>query len=141
MVFPKIKELVKQPRVKQQIIGKPLVLVVEDNPDNMLTVKALLSDDYVVLEAVNGIEGVEMAREMKPNLILMDIELPKMNGIEAFKLIRQEFALQHIPIVALTASAMTHDQETILAYGFDAFISKPIYEQLFYKIINEVLYG
>jgi len=125
----------------QVIEGKPVVLVVEDNPDNMTTVKALLSDKYTVYEAVNGKESIEMAVKYSPNLILMDIALPGMDGIEAFKAIRRDTHLQHIAVIALTASAMTSDRETILSFGFDAYIAKPIDEQLFYNTIKQVLYG
>jgi signal transduction histidine kinase/response regulator RpfG family c-di-GMP phosphodiesterase/HAMP domain-containing protein len=121
--------------------GKPVVLVVEDNPDNMITVKALLSGIFTVLEAVNGNKGVEMARKHKPDLVLMDIALPEMDGIEAFQAIRKDSRLQHIPVIALTASAMTSDRETILAFGFDAYIAKPIDEIVFFNTINETLYG
>lgn len=120
---------------------KPLVLVVEDNPDNMLTVKALLGGAYTVLEAVDGKEGIVMATLHAPSLILMDIALPIMDGVKAFTAIRGTPNLQHIPIIALTASAMTQDREAILAYGFDAYIAKPIDEQLFFQTINETLYG
>jgi CheY-like chemotaxis protein len=71
----------------------------------------------------------------------MDIALPEMNGIEAFKAIRGDTHLQNIPIIALTASAMISDSETILSYGFDGYLPKPIEEKLFFKIINETLYG
>jgi len=82
-----------------------------------------------------------LAKEHLPNLILMDIALPGMDGIQAFREIRSMPKLQHIPIIALTASAMLHERETILAHGFDAFIAKPIIEKEFVKVINEVLYG
>ncbi len=130
------------PKHKPLIIeGKPLVLIVEDNPDNMITAKALLEPDYDIIEATDGIKSIEMARKHKPNLILMDIALPEMNGIEAFKAIRGDTHLQNIPIIALTASAMISDSETILSYGFDGYLPKPIEEKLFFKIINETLYG
>ncbi|MFC2128354.1 ATP-binding protein [Bacteroidota bacterium] len=125
----------------QTIKGKPVVLIVEDNPDNMLSTRAVLADGFTVLEAVDGIEGVEMAKKFKPNLILMDIALPNMDGIEAFKTIRNDPALQHIKIIALTASAMIQDREIVLAHGFDAFIPKPIDEQEFFNTINRTLYG
>ena len=125
----------------QSIKGKPTILVVEDNADNMITVKALLADTYTVVEAVDGREGIELAVEFKPNLILMDIALPGIDGIQAFNEIRKYKHLQHIPIIALTASALTSDRETILAHGFDGYLVKPIDDALFFKTINETLYG
>jgi signal transduction histidine kinase/DNA-binding response OmpR family regulator len=141
MVVTETAERQKPKPELQTIEGKPVVLVVEDNRDNMITVKALLSDNYIVVEAIDGKEGVMMAGKHKPNLILMDIALPGMDGIEAFKKIRNNAKLQHIPVIALTASAMTSDRETILAHGFDSYIAKPIDEHIFFKIINETLYG
>ncbi len=125
----------------QNIIGKPVILVVEDNPDNMITVKALLADQYIVLEAVDGKQGVNLTMQNKVHLILMDIALPGMDGIETFKAIRENEQFKHIPVIALTASAMINDRETILAYGFDDYIAKPIDEKTFYRKINETLYG
>jgi len=121
--------------------GKPTILVVEDNPDNMTTVRALLDDKYGVLEAVNANDGIELTNEYLPNLILMDIALPDINGIETFLKIRKNPKTQHIPVIALTASVMKEDREAILSYGFDAFIGKPIIESEFFQEINEVLYG
>ncbi len=141
MVFPETVETVKPQPELQTIAGKPVLLVVEDNPDNMLSIKALLADNYTVLEAEDGGKAVEMAKEHKPDLVLMDIALPDMDGIKSFKAIRKESGLQLIPIIALTASAMTGDRETILAHGFDAYIAKPIDEKLFFKTINSILYG
>jgi signal transduction histidine kinase/CheY-like chemotaxis protein/HAMP domain-containing protein len=139
MVFIEAEETVRTRRELQIIEGKPVVLVVEDNPDNMLTVSALLSENYTVIQAVDGNSCLEMAKQHLPNLILMDIALPGMDGIEAFKAMRNDGRLQHIPVIALTASAMTNDRETILAYGFDAYIAKPIDVDLFFKTIDEVL--
>lgn len=141
MVFPEIIASNNSPEELHPINVKPLVLVVEDNPDNMTTVKAILAGNYTVIEASDGIEAVEMARKHKPDFILMDIDLPKMDGIAAFKIIRQDAALQHIPVIALTASAMVSDREAILAHGIDAWIPKPIDEKIFFKTINSVLYG
>jgi signal transduction histidine kinase/DNA-binding response OmpR family regulator/CHASE3 domain sensor protein len=141
MVFPKTEETIKSQPVKQTIEEKPVVLVVEDNPDNMTTVKALLADNFLVIEATEGKESILLARKHSPNLILMDIALPLMDGIEAFKTIRNDSQMQYIPVIALTASAMISDRETILAHGFDAYIAKPIDEKQFFKTINEILYG
>ena len=118
---------------------KPLVLIVEDNPDNMLTTKALLQDTCLVIEAGDGARGVEQAATNKPDLILMDISLPVLDGIEAFKKIREKESLRHIPVVALTASAMKGHREKILAYGFNGYISKPVDEALLKKAIEDNL--
>jgi len=123
------------------IEGKPVILVVEDNHDNLLTVKAILDNDFTILEAKDGSQGINMAKKHNPHLILMDIALPGVDGIEAFKTIRNTGQLAHIPIVALTASAMILDRETILSHGFDGYIAKPIDEKVFFSTINQALYG
>jgi len=141
LVYIEMAQEVKPQKEIQKIEGKPVILIVEDNFDNMLTVKAVLEDKYTLLEAEDGTQGVLLAKKHLPNLILMDIALPGMDGIEAFNVIRNIGQLSHIPIVALTASAMTLDRETILAHGFDGYIAKPIDEKVFYNTINKVLYG
>jgi signal transduction histidine kinase/CheY-like chemotaxis protein len=132
------EKLVQEKRV---IEGKPCVLIVEDNPDNMITIKAILGDDYTIIEAIDGLEGVSMAKKYKPDFVLMDIELPKIDGVEAFKSIRQIDELAYIPIIALTASAMSTDKETLLAHGFDGYLAKPIEESVLFSTIDRVLYG
>jgi signal transduction histidine kinase/CheY-like chemotaxis protein len=119
----------------------PLVLIVEDNADNLLTIKALLSDEYKTLEAMDGKSGVELARRYKPDLILMDIALPVMNGLQALTAIREYEDLRHIPIIAVTASVMKGNREEILQYGFDGFVAKPINHTIFFEVIEGVLYG
>jgi CheY-like chemotaxis protein/anti-sigma regulatory factor (Ser/Thr protein kinase) len=131
----------KKPNMIRQDKVKPLVLVVEDNPDNMTTVKALLGEDFKIIEAINGQEAINKAKAAQPDLILMDIALPDINGIDAYKKIRTLKALDNTPIIALTASAMEHDRESILLHGFDAFIAKPINAKDFLAVIDEVLYG
>jgi len=126
---------------KKLIIGKPTILVVEDNADNMITVKAILDDKFIITEAKDGVEAIQMAKEHIPNLILMDIALPGMDGIDAFKAIRINGALAHIPVIALTASAMTYDREAILAHGFDGYLAKPIDEKVLFNTIRKTLYG
>ena len=126
---------------KEAVREKPTVLIVEDNKDNMITARALLEEQYTVLEAPGGNEGIDLAKKHLPDLILMDISLPGISGIDAFRLIRNLPALQHIPIIALTASAMIQDRESILSHGFDAFIAKPIIAEEFFRVIDEVLYG
>ena len=106
-----------------------------------LTVKALLAADFTVIEATDGKAAVEQAKKHKPDLILMDIALPEMDGIQALKAIRNDAHLQNIAVIALTASAMTNDREAILAYGFDGYIPKPIDHDEFMHTIQQVLYG
>ncbi len=118
---------------------KPVVLIVEDNPDNMLTAKALLQDTFLVIEAGDGAQGVEKAIAHKPDLILMDISLPVLDGIEAFRRIRENESLCRIPVVALTASAMKGHREKILGYGFNGYVSKPIDEMLLKKTVEDTL--
>ncbi len=119
--------------------GAPVVLVVEDNPDNMITIKALLDERCQIIEATDGLSGVEMARKHLPHLVLMDIALPGMNGIEALNEIRRDELLKDIPVVAVSASAMKGDREDFIALGFDAYVSKPIDNNLFKKTIDEYL--
>jgi len=103
------------------------VLIVEDNDKNMKLARDVLqAKGYRTLEAVSGEEGVKLAREKKPDLVLMDIQLPGINGIEAFRQIRADEKTRGIPVVALTASVTPTDRSAITAAGFDAFLGKPI---------------
>ncbi len=145
MVFPEKKTTEEEAagkriknlkKTKTQTGEKPLILVVEDNVDNLLTIKGLLGEDFRIIEAYDGQDGISKAKTYHPDLILMDIAMPVMNGFRAFDAIRKEKNLKHIPIVAVTASAMTADRDEILHYGFDGYISKPIDINQFEKIIN-----
>ncbi len=121
--------------------GKPVILVVEDNPDNLRTLKALLQDTCTVIEAADGRAAVEQARTHTPDLILMDLAMPVMDGFQALYAIRKQDALRHIPVIALTASAMQGDREKILGHGFDGYISKPVDKESLEVTIKEKLYG
>ena len=104
-----------------------LVLIVEDNEKNMKLARDVLrAKGYRTVEAVTGEEGVKLAREHKPDLVLMDIQLPGINGVEAFRQIRGDPVTEAIPVVALTASVTPTDRSAINAAGFDAFLGKPI---------------
>ncbi|MGC9151339.1 MAG: response regulator [Microbacter sp.] len=134
------KEQPKQDHPKQlqiPINEKAVVLVVEDNPDNRFTIKVLLSNRYTVLDAEDGLQGVRLAQLHLPQLILMDIALPGLNGIEAMRQLKQDAATQHIPVIAVSASAMKGDRETFLAEGFDDYISKPIDSAAFEETIQK----
>ncbi|MEI6578101.1 MAG: response regulator [Eubacteriales bacterium] len=136
-----IKAGVTQKKVSAKANERHTILVVEDNPDNMITVNAILEKTFDVEKAVNGIMGVEKAKKVKPSLILMDISLPDMNGFQAFMAIRKIDELKQIPVIAMTASAMAGNKEEILEYGFDGYISKPIDIKEFEEVIGRYLNG
>ncbi|HEX8958083.1 MAG TPA: response regulator [Burkholderiaceae bacterium] len=116
------------------------VLVVEDTPANIKLVTMLLEKDgYRVLQAENGTEGVRLAQLHLPDIILMDIQLPDMDGLTAVRLLRQEAATRHLKIVALTAFAMKGDENRMLDSGCDSYIAKPIRYQSFLEEVRRVL--
>ena len=119
--------------------GKPVVLVVEDNPDSMCTARALLGEQYQIIEATDGRTGLEQARAHQPDLILMDIAMPVMNGVQALEEIRRDEMLRHIPVIAATASAMKGEREIILAHGFDGYLSKPLDHAALKQTLREML--
>jgi two-component system cell cycle response regulator DivK len=103
------------------------ILVVEDNEDSReLTVKVLKNKGFVTIEASDGEEAVEKAVSEKPELILLDISIPKMDGYEVARRLKSLEEFREIPIVALTAHAMKGDREKVIASGFEGYISKPI---------------
>ena len=103
------------------------ILVVEDNPKNMKLVRDVLEfSGYDVIEAVTGEDGVRMAGQTPVDLVLMDLQLPGIDGIEALRLIRAGDRNRDIPVVAVTASAMSDERERALASGFDGYVEKPI---------------
>ena len=117
-----------------------LILIVEDNEKNRRLVRDVLQfKGYETIETETGEEGVELARNRQPALVLMDIQLPGMDGITALKLLRQDPATRGIRVMAVTASAMTQDRQTILAAGFDAYQSKPINVKGFLEAVQELL--
>jgi two-component system cell cycle response regulator DivK len=117
-----------------------LILIVEDNEKNRKLVRDVLQfKGYRTIEAETAEIGLSLAREEHPALILMDIQLPGMNGIEALARLRADAATRRIPVVAVTASAMTHDRQKILAAGFDAYQSKPIDVKGFLELVSGIL--
>lgn len=104
-----------------------LILIVEDNEKNMKLVRDILqAKGYQTLEAGTAEDGIQLAIEHKPDLVLMDIQLPGMNGMEALKALRADATTAHIPVVAITASVMQQDRRQIMETGFIGFIEKPI---------------
>jgi two-component system cell cycle response regulator DivK len=116
------------------------VLVVEDNPLNLKLVRdVLLRAGFEVIEARSGEEGVAQARACTPDMILMDLQLPGIDGIQAMRMIREDPGGTDIPIVALTAFAMSEDRERALRSGFDGYLSKPISVRDLPRQISEFL--
>lgn len=116
------------------------ILVIEDNPSNMkLAVFLLEKEGHEVLQAPDAEEGLRLARDRLPALILMDVQLPGMDGLAATRLLKADAATRHIKIVALTAFAMRGDQEKIEAAGCDDYIAKPIHYKEFLKVVLQML--
>jgi two-component system cell cycle response regulator DivK len=117
-----------------------LILLVEDNDNNRLLIRDVLrASGYRLVEAGNAEDGLRMAAEQQPALILMDIQLPGMNGIEALQRLRADPATRAIPVIAVTASAMTQDRRQIMAAGFDGYQAKPINVKGFLQTVREML--
>ena len=117
-----------------------LILLVEDNEKNRkLAHDVLVHQGYHVVDAESAEDALRLAREQPPRLILMDIHLPGMNGIEALQRLRADPATRAIPVMAVTASAMTHDRAKIMAAGFDGYQSKPISVKPFLAAVRELL--
>ena len=117
-----------------------LILIVEDNEKNLKLVRDVLQfKGYQTVEASTGEDGVHLAKERHPALVLMDIQLPGMNGITALGQLRVDPATRAIPVIAVTASAMTHDRQKIMAAGFDGYQSKPIRVKEFLEAVRTML--
>jgi two-component system, cell cycle response regulator DivK len=112
------------------------ILIVEDNPANMkLAVILLKSANYTVLSATDAEAGLTLARSERLDLILMDVQLPGMDGLQAVALLKRDEATRAIPVIALTALAIKGDEERIRAAGYDGYIAKPIRRQKFLATI------
>ena len=110
-----------------------LILIVEDEPRNLTLLRDLLQvSGYKTIEATDGEQGVELAKSNKPDLLLMDVQMPKMDGLEATRILKADANTKNIPIICITSSAMKGDREKIIQAGCDDYMSKPV-------DINEVL--
>ena len=116
------------------------ILIVEDNEKNMKLVRDILQHQgHATLEAVTGRDGVELATTRRPDLILMDIQLPDIDGIQALREIRAVPALDAVPVVAVSASVMPDEHQKIVSSGFDAFVTKPINLKQFRETVQRFL--
>lgn len=116
--------------------GKKTVLLVEDNEDNLVVYRTILEHvGYIVIEARDGEEGVSRAREHLPDLILMDISIPKLDGWEATQRLKAAEETKRIPIIALTAHALEEDRQKAVQVGCDGYLAKPVEPR---RVVQEV---
>jgi len=119
---------------------KEKILIVEDNPQNMRLIEMTLrAKNYTLLEATDGEEALDIARTERPDLIIMDVRLPKMDGLEVTRKLRENPAFSHTPIIGVTAYAMKGDKERVIEAGCDAYLSKPINTRELLGVIAEML--
>jgi len=117
-----------------------LILIVEDNDKNRKLVRDVLTfKGYGVIETETGEEGVQLTRERSPRLVLMDIRLPGIDGVEALRRLRAEETTREIPVMAMTASVMSEDRQKIMAAGFDAYQNKPMNVPDFIAAVAQML--
>jgi two-component system cell cycle response regulator DivK len=118
------------------------ILIVEDNPQNMKVAQMTLKPHgYTLLEATDGEQALEVAVRDSPDLIIMDVQLPKMSGLEVTRRLRQMPAFKHVPIIAITAYAMKGDKEKVVEAGCDAYLPKPINTRELPGFVAEMLPG
>ena len=123
-----------------QEAGRKTVLIVEDNELNLKLFTDLLeARGYAVISTQDGMQALDLAREHLPDLILMDIQLPEVSGIDVTKWLKADDELKRIPVIAVTAFAMKGDEEKIRASGCEAYISKPISVNEFLKVVESFL--
>ena len=116
------------------------IAVVEDNPDNRLLVQVILESQYAIIEYENGFDALAGLQKEKPDLVLLDVSLPGMDGIEVLRRLRASEELRGLPVIALTAHAMAGDREKCLAAGFDDYVTKPILDEaLLLEAIRKLL--
>lgn len=119
---------------------KKKILIVEDNPDNMVLAEQILEDaGFDIVQATRAEDGIECLKQGEIDLVLMDISLPDMDGLEATRIIKADEKLKAIPVIGLSAHAMTSDREAALSAGCDDYQTKPIEEDLLLNMINQLL--
>jgi len=136
----KLRTTGKLPAVNLDSKNKQTILLIEDTQEVIMMMKDYLElAGYNVVTAQDGLEGIAQAKLTHPDLILMDVQMPRMNGLEATQKLRSDVEFKHTPIIALTALAMATDRERCLAAGMDEYISKPINLRSLSKIIQSFL--
>ncbi len=117
---------------------EPQLLIIENNPDNLITIKAILKDKYKIIDAYDGNAGLRLVYNSKPKLILLDMSLPKLDGESIVKILKADKETNSIPIIAVTAQAMKGDKEKFLAVGCDGYVSKPIDQKILEEEIERL---
>ncbi len=116
------------------------ILIVEDNPKNMRVIEMTLrTRDYTLLKATDGQEALDMAMRERPDLIIMDLRLPKMSGLEVTRKLRETPGFNRIPIIAITAYVIKGDKERVINAGFDAYLPKPFNTREFPGLVAQVM--
>ena len=118
---------------------KPILLIEDNDQNRYLTTFLLEKSGLRVIAAIDGLSGIEMAKEVLPGLILLDIQLPQLDGYQVARLLRQDGRLRNVPVIALTSYAMPGDREAALASGCDGYIEKPIDPDTFVSEIRTYL--
>jgi CheY-like chemotaxis protein len=139
-MFLKLPETPETPETPGSQISphsRPAILLVEDNPDNLVTVRAILGKDYDITEARDGVAALEILKTTHPDLILLDMGLPGMDGLAVLQRIKQDPAKRYIPVIALTAHAMKDDREKYMGAGCSDYLSKPFTPELLTEKINK----
>jgi two-component system cell cycle response regulator DivK len=138
-ISPVSARTVKSPTGASALMPKT-VLIVEDNELNMKLFNDLLeAHGYETVKTGNGLDALDLARKHRPDLVVMDIQLPEVSGLEVTKWLKEDDSLKHIPVLAVTAFAMKGDEERIIAGGCEAYISKPISVSGFLQTIDSLL--
>ena len=126
--------------IQEKQVMKEKILIVEDNPLNMRLLEMVLrAKSYTLFKATNGEEALDMAMREQPDLIIMDIQLPKVNGLEVTRKLRNNPVFSYTPIIAITAYAMKGDKERVIESGCDAYLSKPINTRELPEMVAEML--
>jgi two-component system, cell cycle response regulator DivK len=121
-------------------VANELILIVEDNPKNLKLVRDVLQvKGYRTIEAGTGEAGVQLAHDQHPALVLMDVQLPGISGIEAFRQLRADPTTHSIPVIAVTASVMAQERQKVMAAGFDGFQGKPISVRELLETVQRIL--
>jgi len=119
---------------------KEKILIVEDNPQSMRLIEMTLrAKGYKLLKVTDGEEALDMTKREEPDLVIMDVRLPKMNGLEVTRRLKEKPAFIHIPVIALTAYAMKGDKEKAIEAGCDAYLSKPVNTHELSRLVAEML--